>query len=191
MIPILESLVRKEMVSIRNDPMSPERGQYGFLQDLVKRVAYDMLSRKDRRLRHLAAADYLAGVHGDDDEDVIEVIAAHRFDAYEAAPESATDDEKRIAGRGADASRRTGGIPRGQQDGRTLIRACRLARRRAYAPGRTARAGGDDGGGGDSTRAGRGVLRRSRGAVHGPLVRAIRPPGFRRGTRKACGTTDG
>ena len=44
------------MVSVRNDPMSPERGQYGFLQDLVKRVAYDMLARKDRRLRHLAAA---------------------------------------------------------------------------------------------------------------------------------------
>ncbi len=85
------------MLSIRNDPLSPERGQYGFLQDLVKRVAYDMLSRKDRRLRHLAAADYLAGVHGDDDEDVIEVIAAHRFDAYEAVPESATADEKRIA----------------------------------------------------------------------------------------------
>ena len=53
------ALVRKEILSVQADPRSPERGQYGFLQDLVQRVAYETLSRKERKARHLAAADYL------------------------------------------------------------------------------------------------------------------------------------
>ena len=31
------------------DPRSPERGQYGFLQDLVQQVAYETLSKRERR----------------------------------------------------------------------------------------------------------------------------------------------
>ncbi len=37
------SLVRKEVLGVQADPRSPERGQYGFLQDLVRRVAYETL----------------------------------------------------------------------------------------------------------------------------------------------------
>ncbi len=93
--PVLDSLVRKETLTIRDDPLSPERGQFAFLQDMVRRVAYDMLSKKDRRSRHLAAAQYLAKLSGDED-DVIEVIAAHRYEAYLAAPDAA-DTEERLA----------------------------------------------------------------------------------------------
>ena len=60
--PILASLVRKEVVSLSADPLSPERGQYGFLQDLVKKVAYDTLSRKERKTLHLAAAAHLHSI---------------------------------------------------------------------------------------------------------------------------------
>ena len=38
---MLSSLVSKEVVSVQADPRSPERGQYGFLQDLVRTVAYE------------------------------------------------------------------------------------------------------------------------------------------------------
>jgi class 3 adenylate cyclase/tetratricopeptide (TPR) repeat protein len=85
--PLLQSLIRKEVVSLSADPLSPERGQYGFLQDLVKKVAYDTLSRRDRKTRHLAAAAYLRSLG--DDEDVVEVVAAHYLDAYRAAPDDA------------------------------------------------------------------------------------------------------
>ena len=54
--PLLASLVRKEILTVETDPRSPERGQYGFLQALVQKVAYDTLSRRDRKARHLAAA---------------------------------------------------------------------------------------------------------------------------------------
>ena len=40
LVPLLAGLVRKEVFSIQSDPRSPEHGQYGFLQDLVRRVAY-------------------------------------------------------------------------------------------------------------------------------------------------------
>ena len=36
--PVLTGLVRKEVLSLQADPLSPERGQYGFLQELVRRA---------------------------------------------------------------------------------------------------------------------------------------------------------
>ena len=43
---VLESLVRKDILSIETDPRSPERGQYGFVQALMQRIAYETLSKK-------------------------------------------------------------------------------------------------------------------------------------------------
>lgn len=91
--PLLASLVRKEIVSLSADPLSPERGQYGFLQDLVKKVAYDTLSRRERKSLHLAAAMYLRSL-GDEDE-IVEVLAAHYVDAYRAAPDDPDAGEMR------------------------------------------------------------------------------------------------
>ncbi len=87
---VLSGLVRKELLFLDSDPRSPERGQYGFLQALVQRVAYDTLSRHDRKQRHLAAARYLAEDAGLDPDEIAEVIAAHYADAA-AADESAAD----------------------------------------------------------------------------------------------------
>src|SRR5207247_341531 len=84
--PLLDSLVRKEVLSLQADPRSPEHGQYGFLQDLVRRVAYETLSRRDRKNRHLAAADAISSSLTD--EEVAEVIAAHLVAAYEAVPDA-------------------------------------------------------------------------------------------------------
>ncbi|HEU0194572.1 MAG TPA: AAA family ATPase [Gaiellales bacterium] len=84
---VLGALVRKEVLSIQADPRSPEHGQYGFLQDLMRRVAYEMLSLRDRRDRHLAAADYLERTLADDDE-IVEVLASHYIEAYTVAPDA-------------------------------------------------------------------------------------------------------
>ena len=46
---LLAGLVRKEVLRSRSDPRSPERGQYGFLQDLLRQVAYETLSRRERK----------------------------------------------------------------------------------------------------------------------------------------------
>jgi tetratricopeptide (TPR) repeat protein len=84
---LLSGLVRKEVLGLQSDPRSPERGQYGFLQDLVRHVAYETLSRKERKLRHLAAAAHLESAFADEDE-VAEVLASHYVAAVEAAPEA-------------------------------------------------------------------------------------------------------
>ena len=95
--PLLASLVRKEVISLSVDPLSPERGHYGFLQDLVKKVAYDTLSRRERKSLHLGAAEYLRSL-GEDDE-IVEVLAAHYVDAYHAAPDDPDADEIRATAR--------------------------------------------------------------------------------------------
>jgi tetratricopeptide (TPR) repeat protein len=85
--PLLSSLVRKEVLAVQADPRSPEHGQYGFLQDLVRHVAYETLSRHERRARHLTAAEFLRTSFPDEDE-IAEVVAAHYVDAFEANPEA-------------------------------------------------------------------------------------------------------
>ena len=89
---VLASLVRKQVLVIRADRLSPERGQYAFAQELLRTVAYETLSRRERTTRHLAAAEHLRHSFPDDGEDVAEVIASHYLDAYRAAgqdPEAA------------------------------------------------------------------------------------------------------
>jgi class 3 adenylate cyclase/tetratricopeptide (TPR) repeat protein len=84
--PLLSGLVRKELLSIQTDPRSPERGQYGFVQELVRTVAYATLSKRDRAARHLAAAAWLETSWGAKPEEIAEVLAAHYLEAYRAAP---------------------------------------------------------------------------------------------------------
>jgi class 3 adenylate cyclase/tetratricopeptide (TPR) repeat protein len=92
--PILASLARKEILTLQADPRSPERGQYGFLQDLVRKVAYETLSKKVRKEKQLAAAAYLEATStAEEEEDLVEVLAAHYLDAYDAMPEAPDADD--------------------------------------------------------------------------------------------------
>ena len=86
--PILASLLRKEVLGVRADPRSPERGQYGFLQDLVRQVAYETLSRRDRRELHLHVAAYLEASYAGEQDEIVEVLAAHYLDAYREIPDA-------------------------------------------------------------------------------------------------------
>src|SRR3989475_8541911 len=83
--PLLAGLVRKEVLSIQADPRSPEHGQYGFLQDLVRRVAYETLSKRERKTRHLAAATYLDQASASEQEGV-EVLSSHYLAPSEPRP---------------------------------------------------------------------------------------------------------
>jgi class 3 adenylate cyclase/tetratricopeptide (TPR) repeat protein len=102
---LLTSLVRKEVFSLQADPRSPERGQFGFLQDLLKRVAYETLSKKERKARHLAAATHLTKAWGDEQE-IVEVVASHYLDAYRLLPEA--DDAAEIKRKAREALARAG-----------------------------------------------------------------------------------
>jgi predicted ATPase/class 3 adenylate cyclase len=96
---LVDSLVRKELLTLETDPFSPERGQLGFLQALVQRVAYETISRRDRRARHLAAARFLATEAGIDPDEIAEVIASHYLDAHAADPEAGDREDVRAEAR--------------------------------------------------------------------------------------------
>jgi class 3 adenylate cyclase/tetratricopeptide (TPR) repeat protein len=83
----LDELVRREVLSVSAEPLSPERGSYGFSQQMLRQVAYDTLSRRDRKMGHLKVAAHLRAVFPGDGEEVADVIARHYLDALAAIPD--------------------------------------------------------------------------------------------------------
>jgi tetratricopeptide (TPR) repeat protein len=92
---VLAGLVRKQVLAIRADPLSPDRGQFTFAQGMLRSVAYELLSRQERKSRHLAAAEHLRAVFPNDGEEVAEAIAMHLLDAHAAAQSDPDADEIR------------------------------------------------------------------------------------------------
>ena len=127
--PLLAGLVRKEVLGVQADPRSPERGQYGFLQDLVRRVAYETLARRDRKSRHLAAAAQLESSFGVAEQEIVEVVAAHYVAAYEAQPDAddATEIKAKAREQLARAGERAGSLAAVGEARRSFERAAELA----------------------------------------------------------------
>jgi class 3 adenylate cyclase len=88
----LADLVRREVLVISADPLSPERGSYGFAQHMLRQVAYETLSRRDRKARHLAVAAHLRAAFAEDGEEAADVIASHYLDALHAVPDDPDND---------------------------------------------------------------------------------------------------
>ncbi|HKC28199.1 MAG TPA: adenylate/guanylate cyclase domain-containing protein [Jatrophihabitans sp.] len=78
----LAELGRRDILGISSDPLSPQRGAYFFRQNMLRQVAYDTLSRRDRKARHLAVAAHLRNVF--DGDEIMEVVARHYRDALDA-----------------------------------------------------------------------------------------------------------
>ena len=81
--PLLRELVRREIFDLDEDPRSPERGQYGFVQSLIREVAYGRLSRNEKVERHLEVARLMEDA---EDPELAMVIASHYAAAVEADP---------------------------------------------------------------------------------------------------------
>jgi class 3 adenylate cyclase/tetratricopeptide (TPR) repeat protein len=109
----LTELLRREVLTVSADPLSPERGSYGFAQQMLRQVAYDTLSRRDRKSRHLAVAAHLRAAFPGDGEEVADVIARHYLDALSAVPGDRDTGEIRVQAvatlvRAAERAKRTG-----------------------------------------------------------------------------------
>jgi class 3 adenylate cyclase/tetratricopeptide (TPR) repeat protein len=92
----LAALRRKEFFTFETDRFSGERGQYRFVQAVVRQVAYATQSKRDRKTRHLIAAEYLR-VQPDPGDDLAVVIAQHLLDAVDASPDSDPEGPERVA----------------------------------------------------------------------------------------------
>ncbi len=80
----LDGLVRDHLLELDDDPRSPERGQYRFVQSVIREVAYGRLSRRDRYARHVRVAEYFASL---DDVELAGAVASHYLAAHAAAPD--------------------------------------------------------------------------------------------------------
>ncbi len=85
----LRGLVRRELFVLDVDPRSPERGQYVFVQALIREVAYNTLAKRDRKLRHLAAARYFEQLGTDE---LAGGLAGHYLAAQRLAADPAEAD---------------------------------------------------------------------------------------------------
>src|SRR5262249_18033075 len=85
----LRSLAGREILTLQTDPRSPERGQYAFVQALIREVAYNSLAKRDRKNRHLAAARYFESLGTDE---VAGGLAGHYLAAYRNSAEGAEAD---------------------------------------------------------------------------------------------------
>ena len=117
----LERLIDREVVLLDDDPISPERGQYRFVQGVLREVAYGRLSRRDRMARPSRRGTLLRGCR--------ERRAGRR--RRQPLPRRPA---QRARGRAADRARRPGaGRARG---GRRASDSHRCARQRRRLPGR-------------------------------------------------------
>jgi class 3 adenylate cyclase/tetratricopeptide (TPR) repeat protein len=87
--PRLATLVRRELLTRDVDPRSPELGQYVFVQALIREVEYSTLARKDRKVRHLAAARFFESLGTDE---LAGALAGHYLAAHEHAVQGAEAD---------------------------------------------------------------------------------------------------
>ncbi len=87
--PRLRALVRREILTLAADPRSPERGQYAFVQALIREVAYNTLAKRDRKDRHLAAARFFEALGM---EELAGALAGHYLAAHELAAEGPEAD---------------------------------------------------------------------------------------------------
>jgi class 3 adenylate cyclase/tetratricopeptide (TPR) repeat protein len=96
---VLDQLLTKQVLARDDDSRSPERGQYHYLQALLRTVAYGTLSRRARKARHLAAAQHLERTWPGELRDIAEVVASHYQEAIRADPDAPDVPELRAAAR--------------------------------------------------------------------------------------------
>ncbi len=100
--PRLRALVKRELLVLDVDPRSPERGRYGFVQALIREVAYGTLARRERKSRHLAAARFFEALGS---EELAGALAGHYLAAHASSPDGPEADalagQARIALRAA------------------------------------------------------------------------------------------
>src|SRR5215203_762860 len=88
----LQALVRKGVLQVVAESTSPAAEEYQFVQSILRTVASDLLSRRQRKVRHLAVATRL---EESSPVDVVELVAAHYNDAYQAARNDPDKDDIR------------------------------------------------------------------------------------------------
>jgi class 3 adenylate cyclase/tetratricopeptide (TPR) repeat protein len=117
----LTELVKRDVLHVFADPLSPERGSYRFGQEMLRQVAYETTSKKDRKVRHLAVASHLRSTFANDGEEIADAIARHYLDALAAGAQDPDEEEITVQAlqfliRAADRAERSGALGRATEN---------------------------------------------------------------------------
>ena len=82
----LAELARRDVLQVSADALSPQVGSYNFTHGMLAQVAYQTLSRRDLKVRHLRVAATLEASPRNEGDALAEVIARHHLDALHARP---------------------------------------------------------------------------------------------------------
>jgi class 3 adenylate cyclase/tetratricopeptide (TPR) repeat protein len=139
----LDGLVAKQVLGSLHDERLAESGQYHFLQALLRTIALGTLSRRDRKARHLAAAQHLRGAWAGESTEIAEVLASHYLEAVAAEPEAPDADAIRASAREtlSAAGHRAASLALGSEARRYFEQAAGLADEQAERAGLLAEAG--------------------------------------------------
>jgi class 3 adenylate cyclase/tetratricopeptide (TPR) repeat protein len=92
---VVAALQRRELLTVQNDRFAADKGQLRFVQAVVRQVAYETLSRRDRRAGHLAAAAHLQAEPNA--EELSALSAQHLLDAVAAGSPGDSDTEELVS----------------------------------------------------------------------------------------------
>jgi class 3 adenylate cyclase/tetratricopeptide (TPR) repeat protein len=111
----LKELTRRDVLQVSADVLSPQIGSYSFTHGLLAQVAYQTLSHRDLKDRHLRIATHLAGSARNENDALAEVVARHYQEALEARPNDDDVADLRDAAtdwliRAAERARSTGAL---------------------------------------------------------------------------------
>ncbi|MBF4767086.1 AAA family ATPase [Nocardioides agariphilus] len=82
----LAELARRDVLVTSADALSPQLGSFGYSHGLLAQVAYQTLSRKDLKERHLRVARHLDGSARNEGDALAELVAQHHVRALRARP---------------------------------------------------------------------------------------------------------
>ena len=109
----LNELTHRDVLQVSADVLSPQLGSYSFTHGLLAQVAYQTLSHRDLKDRHLRVATHLAASARNENDALAEVVARHYLEALDARPNDDDVASLRNAAadwliRAADRARSTG-----------------------------------------------------------------------------------
>ena len=90
----LNDLTHRDVLQVSADVLSPQLGSYSFTHGLLAQVAYQTLSHRDLKDRHLRIATHLADSARNENDALAEVVARHYLEALDARPND--DDVTRL-----------------------------------------------------------------------------------------------
>ncbi len=82
----LAELTHRDVLVVSADALSPQVGSYAYSHGLLAQVAYETLSHKDLKERHLRVARHLADSARNEGDALAEVVAQHHARALRARP---------------------------------------------------------------------------------------------------------